>query len=35
MVGLVEKGAGTLKPYLVRQMILQLREHGLVPVDLD
>jgi hypothetical protein len=35
MIGLVEKGAGTLKPYLIRQMISQLRENGLVPPDLE
>lgn len=28
IVGLVEKGAGDLKPYLVRDMLDQLSEHG-------
>ncbi len=28
VIGLVDKGHGTLKPYLVREMILQLRQHG-------
>lgn len=31
VVGLVDKGHGTLKPYLIREMIKQLREHGFVP----
>lgn len=31
LVGLVEKGHGTLKPYLVRDLIAQLRANGLVP----
>lgn len=30
VIGLVDKGHGTLKPYLVREMIKQLREHGFV-----
>jgi hypothetical protein len=35
VVGLVEKGTGTLKPYLVRDMLTQLRAHDLVPSDLE
>lgn len=31
VVGLVEKGSGTLKPFLVRAMLKQLHLHGLVP----
>jgi hypothetical protein len=30
VIGLVQTG-GTLRPYLVRQMISQLRDHGIVP----
>lgn len=30
VIGLVDKGHGTLKPYLVREMIKQLREHAFV-----
>ena len=29
IIGLVDKGHGTLKPYLVREMIKQLRANGL------
>ena len=32
--GLVEKGSGTLKPYLIRDMVAQLEAHNLVPDDL-
>ena len=35
VVGLVEKGSGTMKSYLIRDMIQQLRIHGLVPGDLQ
>jgi len=35
VIGLVEKGSGSLKPYLVRDMIDQLRLHGLIPADLE
>lgn len=35
IVGLVEKGSGPLKPYLVRDMVLQLRSNGLVPEDME
>lgn len=31
VVGLVDKGHGTVKPYLVREMITQLRANGLIP----
>ena len=30
IIGLVDKGHGTLKPYLIREMIKQLRENGFV-----
>jgi hypothetical protein len=35
VIGLVEKGSGSLKPYLVRDMIHQLRLHELIPADLE
>ncbi len=35
VIGLVEKGSGTLKAYLVRDMIEQLRVNGLIPADLE
>lgn len=35
VIGLVEKGSGVLKPYLIRDMISQLIEHGLIPVELE
>lgn len=35
IVGLVEKGNGTLKPYLIRDLIAQLRANDLVPADLE
>lgn len=35
VIGLVEKGSGTLKAYLVRDMIQQLRQHQLLPDDLE
>ncbi|MEO6066883.1 MAG: hypothetical protein ABIQ41_02735 [Gemmatimonadales bacterium] len=35
MVGLVDRGSGAMKPYLVRHMVSQLRANGLVPADLD
>lgn len=35
LVGLVEKGHGTLKPYLIRDMVAQLRANGLVPKELE
>lgn len=30
VIGLVDKGHGKLKPYLIREMVKQLREHGYV-----
>jgi predicted RNA binding protein YcfA (HicA-like mRNA interferase family) len=35
VIGLVEKGAGALKPYLIRDMISQLRQNGFLPADLE
>lgn len=35
IVGLVEKGNGTRKPYLIRDLITQLRANDLVPADLE
>jgi hypothetical protein len=35
IIGLVDSGKGTLKPYLVREMLAQLRAHGLIPEDLE
>lgn len=35
IVGLVEKGSGTLKPYLVRDMLSQLIAYELLPHDLE
>lgn len=35
LVGLVEKGNGTLKPYLIRDMVDQLRVHGLIPKEFE
>jgi len=35
VVGLVEKGHGTLKPVYVRDMVCQLRENGLVPSETE
>lgn len=34
VIGLVDKGAGTLKAYLIRDMVAQVKGHGLVPPDL-
>lgn len=34
VIGLVDKGAGTLKAYLIRDMVAQLNAHGLIPPDL-
>ncbi len=31
VIGLVEKGKGNLKPYLIRDMISQLKQHDLLP----
>lgn len=35
VVGLVEVGHGSLKPYLIRDMIKQLRTNNLIPGDLE
>ena len=35
VIGLVDSGKGTLKPYLVRDMLSQLRARGLIPADMD
>lgn len=35
VIGLVDKGSGALKAYLVRDMIRQLRANGLIPADLE
>lgn len=34
VVGLVDKGHGTLKPGYIRDMVKTLREHGFLPDDL-
>lgn len=31
VIALVESGKGTLKPYLVRDLVRQLRDNGLLP----
>jgi len=35
VIGLVEGGHGSLKPYLIRDMIHQLRVNGMIPADLE
>lgn len=35
MIRLVEKGHGTLKPYLVREMMAELKSKGLLPDDVE
>ena len=35
VVGLVDKGSGALKPYLIREMLQQLRENALLPPNLE
>lgn len=35
IIGLVDKGAGTLKPYMIRDMVSQLRQNDLLPPDTD
>ena len=35
LVGLVEKGHGTLKPYLIRDMVEQLRSNDVVPKEFE
>jgi hypothetical protein len=34
VIGLVDKGSGALKAYLVRDMVQQLQGNGLIPEDL-
>jgi hypothetical protein len=34
VIGLIEKGTGALKAYLIRDMVRQLINYGLVPPDL-
>lgn len=34
IIGLVDKGAGSLKAYLIRDMVRQLRANALIPKDL-
>lgn len=35
VIGLVEKGSGALKPYLIRDLVSQLRSNALVPEDIE
>lgn len=35
VIGLVQKGSGTLKPYLIRDLLANLKENGLIPADLE
>lgn len=35
IVGLVQKGSGTLKPVYIEKMIETLRDNGLLPSDID
>lgn len=35
VVGLVEKGHGTLKAYMIRDMVAELRAHDLIPEELE
>lgn len=35
VIGLVERGTGALKAYLVRDMVHQLQRNGLIPADLE
>lgn len=35
VIGLVEKGRGTLKPYLIRDLVAQLRANGLIPKEYE
>ena len=35
IVGLVGKGSGTLKPYLVRELVNQLRANGMIPSEFE
>ena len=33
IIGLVEKGSGPMKPYLIREMVRQLEQNDLLPDD--
>jgi hypothetical protein len=35
VIGLVDHGAGTMKAYLIRDMVAALRMHGLIPPELN
>jgi hypothetical protein len=35
IIGLVEHGSGSLKAYLIRDLVAQLRLHGLIPPGLE
>ena len=35
VIGLVEHGRGPMKAYLIRDMVQQIRDNGLIPEDLD
>ncbi len=35
VIGLVDSGKGTLKPYLVRDVLTQLRANRLIPADME
>ena len=35
IIGLVEKGRGSLKPYLIRDMLAQRRSSGLIPEEME
>jgi hypothetical protein len=35
VIGLVDQGHGSLKPYLIRDMIRQLEANGMIPADLE
>lgn len=35
VIGLVDGGHGSLKPYLIRDMIGQLRTNAMIPADLE
>lgn len=35
VIGLVEKGHGELKPYLIRDLVAQLRANGLIPKEFE
>ena len=35
IIGLVDKGSGTLKPYLIRELVGQLRANGMIPPECE